>query len=127
MELTVKRFITGPIETNTYVLSQENGTCILFDPSGGCRGVLDYIKEKELSPEAIAYDTEYVANKEGLVTYEHAELPKGLIMRLLFDGDKGMPFTTFQKCSQKSLNSYKGKIGKTLSIVITEEQIKLPI
>lgn len=53
MELTVKRFITGPIETNTYVLSQENGTCILFDPSGGCRGVLDYIKEKELSPEAI--------------------------------------------------------------------------
>ena len=53
MELTVKRFITGPIETNTYVLSQENGVCIIIDPSGGCERVLDYIKDKELSPEAV--------------------------------------------------------------------------
>ena len=53
MELTVKRFVTGPIETNTYVLSQDSGACILFDPSSGCEGVLDYIKKNELSPEAI--------------------------------------------------------------------------
>lgn len=53
MELTVKRFVTGPIETNTYVLSQDDGLCIIFDPSSGCCKMLDYIKNNSLSPEAI--------------------------------------------------------------------------
>lgn len=53
MELTVKRFVTGPIETNTYVLSNDSGACIIIDPSSGCGKVLGYIKDNSLSPEAI--------------------------------------------------------------------------
>ncbi len=53
MHLTIKRFITGPIDTNTYVLSQSDSSCIIIDPSGGCNNLLDYIKNEKLSPKAI--------------------------------------------------------------------------
>lgn len=32
MELTIKHIITGPVETNTYVPSQESGACVIIDP-----------------------------------------------------------------------------------------------
>lgn len=53
MELQVKKFVTGPIETNTYVVSHENNGCLLIDPSSGCKEVISYIKDKGFSLEAI--------------------------------------------------------------------------
>ena len=53
MELTVKRFVTGPIETNTYVLSKESGASVIIDPSSGCNDLLDYIDKNRLFVEAI--------------------------------------------------------------------------
>jgi len=53
MVFHVEQITTGPIETNTYILSQENGKCIIFDPSSGCEDVLEYIKSNKLTPEAI--------------------------------------------------------------------------
>lgn len=53
MGYKVKRFVTGPIETNTYVLSCDSGACIVVDPSSNCGGVLEYIKNENLYLEAI--------------------------------------------------------------------------
>lgn len=53
MEPTVKRFITGPIETNTYVLSKEDGAGVIIDPSSGCAEVLKYCDDQQIRIEAI--------------------------------------------------------------------------
>jgi hydroxyacylglutathione hydrolase len=53
MTITITKFVTGPIETNTYLVSQENHGCLIVDPSRGCSDVLAYVKEKGLIPEAI--------------------------------------------------------------------------
>lgn len=53
MELSVKKFITGPIETNTFVLFNSDKACIIFDPSAGCDEVLEYIDEEKLALEAV--------------------------------------------------------------------------
>ncbi len=53
MKYTVKRFITGPIETNTWVLSQDSGACIIIDPSGRGSEVNGYIDDNALKVEAV--------------------------------------------------------------------------
>ena len=53
MEVTVKRFVTGPIETNTYVLSKQSSASVIIDPSSGCNDLLDYIDMLQLHIEAI--------------------------------------------------------------------------
>ncbi len=53
MQLIVRKFVTGPIETNTYVVSGEQKACIIIDPSSGCDEILEYIKNKKFYVEAI--------------------------------------------------------------------------
>jgi|WetSurMetagenome_2_1015567.scaffolds.fasta_scaffold127251_2 hydroxyacylglutathione hydrolase len=53
MPIEIQQFVTGPIETNTYVVSDENKNCLIVDPSSGCITVLAYIKDKALHPGAI--------------------------------------------------------------------------
>jgi glyoxylase-like metal-dependent hydrolase (beta-lactamase superfamily II) len=36
----IERFTTGPLGTNTYLLSQSPDSCLVIDPSRGCAGVL---------------------------------------------------------------------------------------
>ena len=52
MSVEIKRFVTGPLETNTYVIS-DNGMCLVVDPSSGSDAVIDYIARQKLLPEAI--------------------------------------------------------------------------
>jgi glyoxylase-like metal-dependent hydrolase (beta-lactamase superfamily II) len=49
MTVTVKRFVTGPIETNTYVVSDDKGTCLVVDPSSGCDEVLAHVATDQLT------------------------------------------------------------------------------
>lgn len=53
MKITVKKFVVGPLSTNTYLVHNESGDCIVFDPSLGCGAVLDEIDNSELVPQAI--------------------------------------------------------------------------
>jgi hydroxyacylglutathione hydrolase len=53
MTIDIKKFVTGPIETNTYVVAGEKRQCLIIDPSSGCDEVLGYIKSKKLEPAAI--------------------------------------------------------------------------
>ena len=53
MPLKLARFVTGPIDTNTYVLTNEQNQCLLFDPSSGCTKVIQYCENEQVIPEAI--------------------------------------------------------------------------
>ncbi|MDD5673328.1 MAG: MBL fold metallo-hydrolase [Chitinivibrionales bacterium] len=53
MKYKVERFVTGPIETNTYVIYNIHQACLIIDPSSGCSEVLDYCKKHSLAVEAI--------------------------------------------------------------------------
>jgi hydroxyacylglutathione hydrolase len=52
--IIIERFVTGPLETNTYVVNQEGAAaCLVVDPSSGCDEILRHIKKKKLSVAAI--------------------------------------------------------------------------
>ncbi len=53
MSLHIDTFVTGPMETNTFVLSSDEGRALLVDPSLGCDEVLAHIAEKNLRLEAV--------------------------------------------------------------------------
>ncbi len=53
MPIEIKPFVTGPIETNTYVVWNEKKQCCVVDPSGGCKAVLKFIEDQSLVPGAI--------------------------------------------------------------------------
>lgn len=51
--ITIGKFVTGPIETNTYVIANTANEAIVFDPSAGCGEVIEYLKSGSLVPKAI--------------------------------------------------------------------------
>lgn len=50
---TVEKFITGPIETNSYIVSDESKECLIIDPSSGVDEMLAQINEERLELKAI--------------------------------------------------------------------------
>jgi glyoxylase-like metal-dependent hydrolase (beta-lactamase superfamily II) len=52
MGISVRTFITGPLETNTYVIS-EAPSCIVVDPSEGCGDPLRMIRGEKMSVVAV--------------------------------------------------------------------------
>ncbi len=53
MSVSVERFVTGPIETNTYIVYNESKECLIVDPSNGVEEVLAFITKEQLQPQAI--------------------------------------------------------------------------
>ncbi|HUI91088.1 MAG TPA: MBL fold metallo-hydrolase [Chitinivibrionales bacterium] len=53
MNLTITKFVTGPLETNTYVVSLKQEPVLVIDPSSNCQELLAFLKSKKLSVEAI--------------------------------------------------------------------------
>lgn len=51
--ITITRFITGPIETNTYLVSNDKGKCVVVDPASGCGGLVQKVRKEKLAVEAI--------------------------------------------------------------------------
>lgn len=43
----------GPLQTNCYVLSLENNTCLIFDPGEESEKLISFIQQKQLKPLAI--------------------------------------------------------------------------
>ncbi|WP_422850982.1 MBL fold metallo-hydrolase [Bacillus haynesii] len=48
-----RRMPLGPIQTNAYILSNDDGTCLIFDPGSESGKLNAYIKEKGLKPLAV--------------------------------------------------------------------------
>jgi hydroxyacylglutathione hydrolase len=48
-----ERLPLGPLQTNAYILSHSNGTCIIFDPGSEGSKLIKYIEEQDLTPIAI--------------------------------------------------------------------------
>jgi glyoxylase-like metal-dependent hydrolase (beta-lactamase superfamily II) len=53
MSLTVLKFITGPIQTNTYLVYNENKKCFIVDPSSGCNKLVELVKKETIDIESI--------------------------------------------------------------------------
>lgn len=53
MTVSVLKFVTGPIETNTYLVYNEEKRCFIVDPSSGCEKLLKVIRDESLIPESI--------------------------------------------------------------------------
>jgi hydroxyacylglutathione hydrolase len=51
--LSIHSFVVGPIENNTYVVSDEQGQSLVIDPGIGCSAVVDTIIADGLTPRAI--------------------------------------------------------------------------
>jgi hydroxyacylglutathione hydrolase len=49
----IARFVTGPLETNTYVLGGTQGSALLFDPSSGCADALKHCTRHHMTVVAI--------------------------------------------------------------------------
>lgn len=50
--MRVASFPLGPIETNCYIVSN-NDRCLIFDPGANPEIIMDYVEESQLTPEAI--------------------------------------------------------------------------
>ena len=53
MTVLINKFITGPIETNTWIVHNEQKDCLIVDPSSGCSEVTGFISDNGLNPQAI--------------------------------------------------------------------------
>ncbi|MFP4240694.1 MAG: MBL fold metallo-hydrolase [Chitinispirillaceae bacterium] len=71
-----EKFITGPLDVNTYVVMNEQGRCLIIDPSGNCGDVLDYIRKKDLVPAAIVLTHGHFDHILGIpeITFEYPDL-----------------------------------------------------
>ncbi len=51
--ISVGKFVTGPLETNTYLVRNEAGRGLVLDPSSGCADLLQKVNEEGITLEAI--------------------------------------------------------------------------
>ena len=75
--VTITRFITGPIETNTYLVSNDKGKCIVVDPASGCGEIIKKIRKESLSIEAVVLTHSHFDHITGIPEFFDAfgELP----------------------------------------------------
>jgi glyoxylase-like metal-dependent hydrolase (beta-lactamase superfamily II) len=53
VSIEIEKFITGPLETNTYVVSDARSTALIIDPSSQADAVIDFCTHHSLLPGAI--------------------------------------------------------------------------
>ncbi|MCU0608638.1 MAG: MBL fold metallo-hydrolase [Chitinispirillaceae bacterium] len=51
--ITVTRFMTGPLETNTYVVADKENRCLVIDPSIGCEEIIAMVSRESMTVEAV--------------------------------------------------------------------------
>jgi glyoxylase-like metal-dependent hydrolase (beta-lactamase superfamily II) len=54
MSVTIERFAVGPLETNAYlVIDEEKKDALIFDPSQGCGQLLSRLRQLSITPSAL--------------------------------------------------------------------------
>jgi glyoxylase-like metal-dependent hydrolase (beta-lactamase superfamily II) len=53
VDVNIEKVITGPIETNSYVVVNDKKKALIIDPSSGCDELISLINQKKYIPEAI--------------------------------------------------------------------------
>lgn len=53
MKIEMKKFITGPLENNTYLIWNDKKEAIVIDPSIGCNDLLAFIKDEKYNLVAV--------------------------------------------------------------------------
>ena len=51
--MKIKTLLLGNMQTNGYVVSDENHHCLIIDPGANGKKVVHYLTENELVPEAV--------------------------------------------------------------------------
>jgi hydroxyacylglutathione hydrolase len=51
--LKINQMELGPIQTNCYIISNDQKECLIFDPGEESEKIIDFLKKKELKPIAI--------------------------------------------------------------------------
>jgi glyoxylase-like metal-dependent hydrolase (beta-lactamase superfamily II) len=51
--MEIHKFITGPLENNTYLVYNETGAGLLIDPSKGCDEILAFCREKAIALQTV--------------------------------------------------------------------------
>lgn len=92
----IKKLIVGSLQTNCYVISNDNKECIIVDPGAQGQKINKYITENELTPLAILithghFDhmgaTDYLVNKFNIPVYTHESTKE-----LLYDSSLNLSF-----------------------------------
>lgn len=118
--VTITRFITGPIETNTCLVSNDKGKCVVVDPASGCGEIIKKIRKESLSSEAVVLTHSHFDHITGIpeLLDEFGDLPVYIHhseARYLSDArlngallfDEGFVFTG----TTEELNEGKQRIG----------------
>ncbi len=92
----IKKLIVGSLQTNCYVISNDNKECVIVDPGAQGQKINKYITENELTPLAILithghFDhmgaTDYLVNKFNIPVYTHESTKE-----LLYDSSLNLSF-----------------------------------
>ena len=81
-----------------------------------------------VQPKAIHYDTAYLKEVDSkkiegvkeMVT-DYYKFPDGLLVRLEFFGNDGIPFTTYRLGGERSLKKFHRHLGEEFEIVVEEK------
>lgn len=78
VDIEITQFVTGPIETNSYLIASEAGECLVVDPSSGCHEILAAIREGGMKLAAVvlthAHFDHIMGISELLAAYPAAEV-----------------------------------------------------
>jgi hydroxyacylglutathione hydrolase len=75
--ISISRYITGHIETNTYLISNDKGKCVVVDPASGCGEIIEKIRKEPLTIEAVVLTHSHFDHITGIPEFFDAfgELP----------------------------------------------------
>jgi hydroxyacylglutathione hydrolase len=114
------RLPLGPLQTNCYILSEADGTCLIFDPGEEGRKLHNWLREKKLKPIAILlthahFDhigaVDYIRDSYQIPVYIHVKESKWLSDPAL-NGSQN--FMMVQPIRVKEADNYFQKEGTLL-------------
>lgn len=105
-DIKVEKFVTGPLETNTYLIYTMSNNSIIVDPSSGLSSLLSFLTNKNITPVAIVITHGHFDHIIGIpeIVEKYGEIPvfiHPLERDTLTDPYKNMSFMMGKEFSYK--------------------------